>query len=71
MRDAVEALQVAHEDSPLGIVTISAGVAALVPRRGQDSVGMLLEAADRALYAAKLAGRNRVQAALPDQPPAH
>jgi diguanylate cyclase (GGDEF)-like protein len=63
MRDAVELLQVAHEDSPLGIVTISAGVAALVPRRGVDSITTLLDAADRALYAAKQAGRNRVEAA--------
>nr|WP_307731074.1 GGDEF domain-containing protein [Pseudoduganella chitinolytica] len=60
MRDAVESLQIAHEDSPAGIVTISAGVAALVPRRGLDSAATLLDAADRALYAAKLAGRNQV-----------
>ena len=67
MREAVEALQIAHEDSPQGIVTISAGVAAMVPRRGIDSETTLFDDADKALYCAKSAGRNRVAAsAAPD-----
>ena len=44
-------------------VTLSVGVAA-APEHGGDTVA-LLEAADRALYSAKAAGRNRAVAALP------
>jgi diguanylate cyclase (GGDEF)-like protein len=61
MREAVEALQLPHAGSPLGIVTISAGVASFVPRRGADDPAVLVKRADEALYAAKGAGRNRVR----------
>jgi diguanylate cyclase (GGDEF)-like protein len=60
MRIAVLALRLEHGDSPLGMISISAGVAAVVPERGNDDPAVLIEAADRALYAAKNAGRNRV-----------
>lgn len=61
MRAAVEALQLPHAGSPLGIVTISGGVASIVPLRGIDDTAVLVERADQALYAAKGAGRNRVR----------
>jgi diguanylate cyclase (GGDEF)-like protein len=61
LRDAVEGLCIAHAASPEGQVTISAGVAALVPGVGENA-GLLVEAADIALYAAKRRGRNTVVA---------
>jgi diguanylate cyclase (GGDEF)-like protein len=61
LRDAVEGLCIAHASSPEGQVTISIGVASLVPGVGQDAEH-LVEAADIALYAAKRRGRNAVVA---------
>ncbi|AKU25122.1 GGDEF domain-containing protein [Massilia sp. NR 4-1] len=63
IRAAVEALQMPHPGSRFQVVTVSAGVAAIKPQRGVDQPGALVEAADRALYAAKSAGRNRVGSA--------
>ncbi|HEV7814352.1 MAG TPA: diguanylate cyclase [Janthinobacterium sp.] len=51
---------IVHAGSSFGIVTVSAGVAALVPQRDRHQPGDLVEAADKALYAAKAGGRNRV-----------
>ena len=45
-----------------GPMTLSAGCASRVPGSGEDPMTLVLEA-DRRLYAAKLAGRNRVVAA--------
>lgn len=55
-----------HEGRSLGPITISAGVAAY-PDHGA-SVSSLLEAADRALYAAKSDGRDRVVIYRPGSP---
>ena len=57
--EAIHALDIPHGASPFGRVTSSIGVAQLVPGRTQ-TFQELLERADRALYAAKQAGRNRV-----------
>lgn len=59
---AVRELAIPHNQSAAdGIVTISVGVASLLPA-GAESASTLLAAADMALYQAKHAGRNRVVA---------
>jgi diguanylate cyclase (GGDEF)-like protein len=60
IRLAIEHLAMTHGGSPRGVVTISAGVATLSPKRGAHLASMLVEAADKALYAAKAGGRNMV-----------
>lgn len=63
MRAAVEELKFPHRDSRIAEhVTVSLGVASFVPAR-ESSSDMLITAADKALYAAKEAGRNRIQIA--------
>ena len=60
MRKAVEALSIAHCDSPISsFVTVSVGVATMRPG-GEGSPEALVRAADMALYTAKRSGRNRV-----------
>ena len=60
IRDAIRNLAIEHTGNSAGFVTLSAGVDALVPIRGSDEPTGLIQAADKALYSAKAAGRNRV-----------
>ncbi|GIH98351.1 GGDEF domain-containing protein [Planobispora takensis] len=64
LRGRVEADSIRVDDHVLSI-TVSAGVASFAPGLSCDD---LLNAADRALYAAKRAGRNRVEPALGSGP---
>jgi diguanylate cyclase (GGDEF)-like protein len=60
MREAVGGLSIVHSGTVLDSVTISAGVASLVPH--DANAAHLVEVADAALYRAKNGGRNRVVA---------
>jgi diguanylate cyclase (GGDEF)-like protein len=59
VRAAVEALDEPHAAAPRGFVTVSIGVAAVVPT-STGSADELMRSADAHLYEAKRAGRNRV-----------
>jgi two-component system chemotaxis response regulator CheY len=65
LRAAIEEEALPHPDNPpAGVITISAGIATFDGESEMEGVD-LIKAADRALYAAKAAGRNRV-ACAPD-----
>jgi diguanylate cyclase (GGDEF)-like protein len=49
-----------HEYSPLGMVSVSIGVASLLATVVKGRETQLVELADKALYNAKYSGRNRV-----------
>ncbi|HEV7814765.1 MAG TPA: diguanylate cyclase, partial [Janthinobacterium sp.] len=59
VRRALEVLCLTHENSPTGCVTISVGVAVLVPDERQTPE-MFIRMADKAMYRAKEQGRNQV-----------
>jgi diguanylate cyclase (GGDEF)-like protein/hemerythrin-like metal-binding protein len=62
VRRSIEQLNQPHAKSPLGRLTVSMGVAAMVDGAYVDA-SALLRAADDALYLAKQGGRNQVQLA--------
>jgi diguanylate cyclase (GGDEF)-like protein len=58
----IEKLQLPHETSMYGIVTLSLGVACIRPKHGETSDALIAKA-DAALYLAKQNGKNRVELA--------
>jgi diguanylate cyclase len=64
IRVALESMRIDFQGREIGPLTISAGVAAMPPH-AQDWA-YVLQQADRALYTAKQAGRNKVFAAVDD-----
>ena len=60
MLSAVRKLNIQHEQSPHGIVTISMGLTTTVPQV-EGNMQALIEEADKSLYQAKENGRNRLE----------
>ncbi len=56
----VRALKIPHERSPFGIVTVSIGIASLIPSKSL-TVERLINCADTALYRAKRDGKNQIK----------
>jgi two-component system cell cycle response regulator len=63
MGAGLKRLAIPHTDNPLGVLTISAGIAMLDPLRIRTAEEVLRDA-DVALYRAKQLGRNRIELAL-------
>lgn len=60
LRARVLSAQRAHTGNPEGCITVSIGVAGGIPENGQAAT-FYIDQADKALYAAKTQGRNRVR----------
>ncbi len=67
IRASIHELDLPHRGSPIGIVTVSAGVDALIPQRDVNTPETLLLNADKALYVAKSCGRDRVNSSRDSQ----
>ncbi|MBL8447809.1 MAG: diguanylate cyclase [Zoogloeaceae bacterium] len=64
IHEGVAALRISHPKSPVTEhVSVSIGVATILPRAGGGTVNRVIEAADTALYQAKESGRNCIVAA--------
>lgn len=59
MRIGLQRLAIPHAETPLGVLTISVGLAMLDPGHSRPASEVLKEA-DEVLYRAKQLGRNRV-----------
>ncbi|MDO4593180.1 MAG: GGDEF domain-containing protein, partial [Comamonadaceae bacterium] len=59
-RQAIVNLGISHQGTPMGQLTISAGVVVCRPQLS-SSLSDLLNHADQLLYQAKTQGRNRIQ----------
>lgn len=57
---SIAELTIPHQQSHLGVITVSTGIAVLEKNTHKD-IGELLRAADNALYQAKQSGRNQAQ----------
>ena len=72
IRAAIEALNIPHEQSPHGRVTVSIGImqGSILAPGGRKNIASLMELADQMLYQAKVAGRNRVASRIaePEKP---
>jgi two-component system chemotaxis family response regulator WspR len=66
-RAHIERLAIENPQAPAGMVTMSIGVASVVPSKA-GSAEALIETADKALYTAKNDGRNRVVVAPQEKP---
>ena len=60
LQEAIASLAIPHAESSFGIVTVSFGIASLIPSDLHSAVE-LVKFADSALYNAKLAGRNCIE----------
>ena len=64
MRIGLQRLAIPHAETPLGVLTISGGLAMLDPGHSRAASEVLKEA-DEVLYRAKQLGRNRVEHPVP------